>query len=318
MNKNDHIFIAGHKGLVGSSVLKLLKEKGFKNLITIEKKKIDLRDTKKLFKFFENKKIDYMIMSAARAGGIIANSSNQKDFFLENIEIQNSLLKLALKKKVKRTIYLGTSCIYPKFAKTPIKEESLLTGKLEKTNQCYAIAKIAGIKLCEALFEDYKLDIICLMPTNVYGINDNFNKTNGHVIPAMIKKIEEAKLQNKKFVKLLGTGKPLREFIHSDDLASAICFCLKLKRSKLQKKFKKSLPIINVGTGDEISIYKLSKLIKDYVGYYGKILFDKSSPDGTYRKNLNSSKVYSFGWKPIINFKKGLKEIIDTRKQNSI
>ena len=318
MNKNDHIFIAGHKGLVGSSVINLLKKKGFKNLITIEKKKIDLRDTKKLLKFFENKKIDYMVMSAARAGGIIANSSNQKNFFLENIEIQNSLLKLALKKNIKRTIYLGTSCIYPKFAKTPIKEESLLTGKLEKTNQCYAIAKIAGIKLCEALFEDYKLDIVCLMPTNVYGKNDNFNKTNGHVIPAMIKKIEEAKIQNKKFVKLLGTGKPLREFIHSDDLASAICFCLDLKRSKLRKKFNKLLPIINVGTGDEISIYKLSKLIKDYIGYDGKILFDKSSPDGTYRKNLNSSKVYSLGWKPIVSFKKGLKEIIDFRKENLI
>ena len=318
MNKNDHIFIAGHKGLVGSSVLKLLKEKGFKNLITIEKKKIDLRDTKKLFKFFENKKIDYMIMSAARAGGIIANSSNQKDFFLENIEIQNSLLKLALKKKVKRTIYLGTSCIYPKFAKTPIKEESLLTGKLEKTNQCYAIAKIAGIKLCEALFEDYKLDIVCLMPTNVYGKNDNFSKTHGHVIPAMIKKIEDAKIQNKKFVKLLGTGKPLREFIHSDDLASAIYFCLNIKRTKLKKKFKESLPIINVGTKDEISINKLSKLIKGYIGYNGKVLFDKSSPDGTYRKNLDSNKINSLGWEPIIDFKKGLKKIIDLRKENLI
>ena len=185
MNKNDHIFIAGHKGLVGSSVLKLLKEKGFKNLITIEKK-IDLRDTKKLFKFFENKKIDYMIMSAARAGGIIANSSNQKDFFLENIEIQNSLLKLALKKSKKDNLFRNFLYI-SKFAKTPIKEESLLTGKLEKTNQCYAIAKIAGIKLCEALFEDHKLDIVCLMPTNVYGKNDNFSKTHGHVIPAMIK-----------------------------------------------------------------------------------------------------------------------------------
>ena len=179
-------------------------------------------------------------MAAARAGGIIANSSNQKDFFLDNIEIQNSLLKLALKKKIKRTIYLGTSCIYPKFSKVPIKEESLLTGILEKTNQCYAIAKIAGIKLCEALFEDYNLDIVCLMPTNVYGDNDNFNKVNGHVIPAIIAKIEEAKKLNKKSVKLLGTGKPLREFIHTDDLAESIVKCLFVSK----KIFKKNLNLI--------------------------------------------------------------------------
>ena len=173
-------------------------------------------------------------MAAAKAGGIVANSSNQKDFFLDNIEIQNSLLKLALKKKIKRTIYLGTSCIYPKFSKTPIKEESLLTGSLEKTNQCYAIAKISGIKLCEALFEDSNLDIVCLMPTNVYGENDKFDAINGHVIPAMIKKFENAKKASK-FVKLLGTGKPMREFVHSDDLALAILLALQIKKRSSKK-----------------------------------------------------------------------------------
>ncbi len=193
MNKNESIFVAGHKGLVGSAVLQLLKKKGFKKIITIDRKNLDLRNYQKVEKFFKKKKIDYMVMAAARAGGIMANSTNQKDFFLENIEIQNSLLQLALKKKIKRTIYLGTSCIYPKFSKTPIKEDSLLTGKLEKTNQCYAIAKIAGIKFCETLHEDHNLDIICLMPTNVYGVNDNFDKFNGHVIPAMISKFVEAK-----------------------------------------------------------------------------------------------------------------------------
>ena len=193
MNINSKIFIAGHKGLVGSSVLDLLKKKGYKNLITVDRKELDLREYTKLKKFFRNIKIDYMIMAAARAGGILANSNNQKDFFLENIEIQNSLLKMTLDKNIKRTIFLGTSCIYPKFCKTPIKEESLLSGKLEKTNQCYAIAKIAGIKLCEALFENFKKDIICLMPTNVYGENDHFDKFNGHVIPAMITKFIEAK-----------------------------------------------------------------------------------------------------------------------------
>ena len=198
MKKNSFIFLAGHNGLVGKSVFDLLKNKGFRNIITVDRKKLDLRNFDKVKKFFKKKKIDYMVMAAARAGGIIANSSNQKDFYLENVEIQNSLLKLALEKKIKRTIYLGTSCIYPKFAKNPITEESLLTGELEKTNQCYAIAKISGIKLSEALFNDYKLNIICLMPTNVYGLNDNFDMTNGHVIPAMISKFIEAKKKKKK------------------------------------------------------------------------------------------------------------------------
>ncbi len=313
MKKSDNIFIAGHKGLVGNAVYKLLKRKGFKNIITIEKKKIDLRNSILVDNFFKNKNIDYMVMAAARAGGIIANSSNQKDFFLDNIEIQNSLLKLALKKKIKRTIYLGTSCIYPKFSKVPIKEESLLTGTLEKTNQCYAIAKIAGIKLCEALFEDYNLDIVCLMPTNVYGDNDNFNKVTGHVIPAIISKIEDAKKTNKKSVKLLGTGKPLREFIHTDDLAESIIKCLFASKKVLKKKYKSKLPIINVGTNDEISIKNLSKLIAKFVRYKGNIEFDRKSPDGTYRKRLNSSKIRDLGWYPRIKLKDGLKKVIEKR-----
>jgi len=316
VKKSDNIFIAGHKGLVGNAVYKLLKKKGFKNLITIDRKKIDLRNSVLLDNFFRNKNIDYMVMAAARAGGIIANSSNQKDFFLDNIEIQNSLLKLAQKKKIKRTIYLGTSCIYPKFSKVPIKEESLLTGILEKTNQCYAIAKIAGIKLCEALFEDYNLDIVCLMPTNVYGDNDNFNKVNGHVIPAIIAKIEEAKKSNKKRVKLLGTGKPLREFIHTDDLAESIFKCLFVSKKILRKKFKLKLPIINVGSNEEISIKKLSKLIAKYIRYKGKIEFDHKSPDGTYRKGLNSSKIRDLGWYPRIKLEVGLKKVIEKRFKN--
>ena len=313
MKKSDNIFIAGHKGLVGSAIFKLLKYKGYENLITIDRKKIDLKDFDKLNNFFKNKKIDYMVMAAAKAGGIIANSSNQKDFFLENIEIQNSLLKLALKKRIKRTIYLGTSCIYPKFSKVPIQEESLLTGTLEKTNQCYAIAKIAGIKLCEALFEDYDLDIVCLMPTNVYGDNDNFNKVTGHVIPAIISKIEEAKKNNKKIVKLLGTGKPLREFIHTDDLADSIFRCLAVNKKVLKKKYKFNLPIMNVGTNEEISIKNLSKIIAKLVKYNGRIDFDHKSPDGTFRKGLNSSKIRDLGWKPKIKRVDGLKKVIEKR-----
>ena len=198
MKKKSYIFLAGHNGLVGNSLLNLLKNKGYKNIITVDKSELNLRDFKKVKNFFKNKQIEYLIMAAARAGGIIANSTNQKDFFIENVEIQNSLLQLALYKNVKRTIFLGTSCIYPKFAKNPISESSLLTGELEKTNQCYAIAKISGIKLSEALFNDFKMDIICLMPTNVYGNNDNFDKINGHVIPAMVSKFVEAKKNLKK------------------------------------------------------------------------------------------------------------------------
>ncbi|PPR48626.1 MAG: GDP-L-fucose synthase [Alphaproteobacteria bacterium MarineAlpha5_Bin5] len=313
MKKTDSIYIAGHKGLVGSSVLKVLKKNEFNNLITVDRKRLDLRNSKKVQEFFKNKKIDYMVMAAAKAGGIIANSTNQKDFFLENIEIQNSLLNLALKKKIKRTIYLGTSCIYPKFAKTPIQEDSLLTGKLEKTNQCYAIAKIAGIKFSETLYEDHKLDIIGLMPTNVYGLNDNFDKVNGHVIPAMITKFVEAKKKQLKQIKLLGTGKPIREFIHSDDLAEAIVKCLNTPNYKIRNKFKSKFPLINVGTGEFISILNLSKLVAKYVNFKGKILFNKNFPDGTFKKNLNSSKIYNLGWRPKIKLKDGLKEVINLR-----
>ena len=313
MKKKDTIFIAGHKGLVGSSVLSFLKRRGFKKIITVDRKKLDLRDYKKVEKFFRKKKIDFMVMAAAKAGGIIANSTNQMNFFLENIEIQNSLLKLALKKKIKRTIYLGTSCIYPKYSKTPIVEDSLLTGKLEKTNQCYAIAKIAGIKLSETLYEDHNIDIVCLMPTNVYGFNDNFDKINGHVIPAMISKFIEAKKKKSKFIKLLGTGKPIREFIYSDDLAEAVIKCLSVPSIKLRKKFKFKLPMINVGTGETISILKLSKLIAKFTNFQGKIIFDKNFPDGTYKKNLNSKNIFNLGWRPKTKLHEGLKKVIKTR-----
>ena len=313
MKRNDKIFVAGHNGLVGTAVLENLKSKGFKNIITINRQKLDLRNYNKVEKFFNNKKIDYMIMAAAKAGGILANSSFQKDFFIENIEIQNSLLQFALKKKIKRTIYLGTSCVYPKYAKNPIKEESLLTGSLEKTNQCYAIAKIAGIKLSEALYENQNLDIICLMPTNVYGLNDNFDKSHGHVIPAMISKFVDAKAKKAKKIYLLGTGKPIREFIHTKDLAEAIITCLNILRKKLRKNFKNKLPIFNIGTGESLNISKLANLITKLINFEGKIIFDNRFPDGTFKKNLNSNKINKFGWKPQIKLKDGLKEVIQSR-----
>ncbi len=311
MDKNSSIFLAGHKGLVGSAVFRNLKKKGFRKIITLEKKKINLRDYKKLSKYFKNKKIDYMIMAAARAGGIMANMTYQKNFFFENIEIQNSLLKLALEKKIKRTIFLGTSCIYPKLSKNPIKEDYLLSGKLEKTNQCYAIAKIAGIKLSEALYEDHNLDIVCLMPTNIYGINDNFDKFSGHVIPAMINKINEAKIKKKKSIKLLGTGKPIREFLFADDLAELILITLNLKKKKIFKACGNKFPLINVGSGISISIKSLSKKISKILEYKGKIIFDKKFPDGTFKKNLNSKIINSLGWKANTTLDNGLEKTIN-------
>ncbi len=313
MNKNSNIFLAGHRGLVGSEILKILKEKKYKNIITAQRDKLDLTNFSKVEKFFKNKKIDYLIMAAAKAGGILANSTYQKDFFFNNIEIQNNLLKLALTKKIKRTIFLGTSCIYPKFAKNPIKEDYLLTGKLEKTNQCYAIAKIAGIKLCEALYENHNLDIVCLMPTNIYGINDNFDKFNGHVIPAMIKKFLDAKRKKSKKIKLLGTGRPIREFLFSSDLARAIYLTLNINKKKLVNICGKRLPIMNIGSGESISILKLSKLIGRITGYKGKIYFDKNFPDGTPKKNLNSSRIRQLGWKPSIKLKDGIALVVNKK-----
>tara|TARA_B100001057_G_C22869059_1_gene957909 strand:+ start:560 stop:1519 length:960 start_codon:yes stop_codon:yes gene_type:complete len=316
MKKESAIYIAGHNGLVGSAVVRQLKQKGFKKLITVNRKKLDLRDHKKTLKYFKSKKIEYLIMAAAKAGGILANSKYQKDFFLENIEIQNNLLKLALLKKVKRVIFLGTSCIYPKFAKNPINESDLLSGELEKTNQSYAIAKIAGIKFSEALYNDHNLDVVCLMPTNIYGINDNFDKFSGHVIPAMINKIYNAKLRNKKSLQLLGTGKPIREFLYVDDLASAIYQILKLSKKKISKKTKNGFPLINVGSGSSLSIKSLSKKIADIIGYKGKIIFDSKYPDGTLKKNLNNKIIFSLGWKPTISLNDGLKRSINFYKEN--
>ena len=310
MKKSDRIFVAGHKGLVGSSILDLLKKKGFKNLITIDRKNLDLRNYHKVEKFFKFKKIDYMIMAAARAGGIIANSQNQKDFFLDNIEIQNSLLKLALKKNIKRTIFLGTSCIYPKFSKTPIDEDSLLKGPLEKTNQCYAIAKISGIKLCSSIREQYGFDAISLMPTNLYGPGDNYHLTNSHVLPSLIRKFYSAKVNNKSNVTCWGSGSPKREFLHVDDLAEAVVHILEKVSSNNNLLFEEESRfngIINIGTGKDISIKELAELISKETEYRGKIIWDKSKPDGTPRKLLDVSIANQLGWQARIDIKNGIK-----------
>jgi GDP-L-fucose synthase len=314
MNKNSRIFIAGHNGLVGSAVYRNLLDKGYKNLFVISKKKLDLRDSKKVDIYFRKKKIEYLIICAALAGGILANSRYPVEFFNENINIQNSLLNAALKFKLKRTIFLGTSCIYPHKSKTPINENQLLNGKLHESNQSYAIAKIAGIKLCEALYKQYNLDIVALMPTNVYGINDKYSETDSHVIPGLILKFLKAKKNNRKKVEIWGDGIPQREFIFSDDLAEAISIILNTSKKKLFRLSGNTFPIINIGTGEIYSIKKLAKIIKDKINYNGKIFFNKNYPNGVMKKNIDISKIKKLNWKPKFNLNVGLDIVLKEKK----
>jgi GDP-L-fucose synthase len=316
MNKNSKIFIAGHNGLVGSAVFRNLKKHGYKNLIVISKKKLDLKKSKKVDLFFKKKKIEYMVICAALAGGIVANSKYPVDFFNENILIQNSLLNAALKFKLKRTIFLGTSCIYPDNAKTPIKEDLLLTGKIHETNEAYATAKIAGIQLCKALYNQYGLDVIALMPTNIYGINDRYDIEKSHVIPAMILKFLNAKKSNKKIVKVWGDGTPKREFLYSDDLAEAIRIVLNTSTRKILKLCQNKFPILNIGSSDIYSIKNLANLIKNKVRFKGNIFFDKSYPNGVAKKNLNYDRIKRLNWRPKINLTKGLDIILKYEKIN--
>lgn len=306
MNKKSRIFIAGHAGLVGSAVHRNLLGNGYQNLITVGKSKLDLTDFKKVDYFFSKNNIKYMIICAAKAGGILANNNYPVQFFNENILIQNSLLNLALKYKLKRTIFLGTSCIYPNNSKTPIIEEALLNGKIHKTNEAYAVAKIAGIKLCESLYKQYGLDTVALMPTNVYGLNDKYSKKFSHVIPAMIAKFLEAKKENKKIIKLWGDGSPEREFIFSDDLAEAIYLILRTNKKKLYNLCNNNFPIINIGSGYIYSIKKLAELLKIKIGFKGKIIFDHKFPNGVMKKNLNFNRIQKLGWSPKTNLDLGL------------
>mgnify|MGYP001383461731 CR=1 FL=1 len=311
IKKNSRIFIAGHNGLVGNAIFNKFKKKGFKNLIVRNRKQLDLINQNKVNNFFKKKKIEYLVICAAKVGGIMSNSTYPTEFIYENLMIQSNLLKAALDYKVKKTIFLGTSCIYPKFAKNPIKEEYLLSGTLEKTNEPYAIAKISGIKLCEAMNKQFGFNVICLMPTNLYGGNDNFDEFNSHVIPGIFTKILKAIKNKKRKVKLWGSGNPKREFLFVDDLANAIFHVLTLSDKKLLNiNINKNFPIFNVGSGEEISIKDLAYKIKKICKFKGKILFDKSFPDGTYRKNLDSSKIKKTGWKPNIKLNQGLKKVL--------
>lgn len=312
INKNSKIYIAGHNGLVGRSVHKLLLDKGYNKILFQKRKKLDLRNEKKVDNFFKKNKPNYLIICASKVGGIVNNRDHPLEFLLTNTTIEKNLLLAAKKYRIKRTIYLGSSCVYPKKSKNPIKESYLMSGKLEKTNEAMAIAKIIGIKLCQILYEKYKNDIVCLMPTNVYGLNDNFNVSTSHVIPGLITKFLAAK-KNKTNVKIWGTGKPIREFIHADDLAEAIITTLNAKSSRLRKIMNNELPIFNVGTGESISIKNLALLLKKLTNFKKKIIFDKKFPDGTIKKNLNSKKIKLLEWKSKIKLTDGLKKIIEQK-----
>jgi len=276
------------------------------------KKELNLTNEEKVDKFFKKEKPEFLIICAARVGGILENKKYPMEFLLDNFSIQKNLLLAAKKYKIKRTIFLGSSCIYPKMSKTPIKEDYLMTGKLEKTNEPYALSKIMGIKLCEILHDKYNKDIICLMPTNLYGENDNFDIASSHVIPGLISKFLLAK-KKKVNVKIWGSGKPIREFLHVDDLARAILILLKINKVKLKKITNNELPILNIGSGESISIKNLALLIKKISQFKGKIVFDKNYPDGTINKNLDSKKIKKLKWNAKITLPDGLKKIISTR-----
>ncbi|MDC1166862.1 GDP-L-fucose synthase [Candidatus Pelagibacter sp.] len=301
MNLGSRIFIAGHKGLVGSSILQYLKRKKFKKIFIIEKKKLDLRNQSKVLNYFKKNKFDYVINCSGKVGGIYANNKYKADFIYDNISMQNNIIYSSYLTKVKSLIFLGSSCIYPKNSKIPMKETDLLSGKLEETNEPYAIAKIAGIKMCESFNYQYNTNFKCLMPCNLYGPNDNYDLTTSHFLPALIKKIYGAKIKNKKKVIIWGSGKPLREIMYVEDLADACLFFLK-------KKTKHSL--INIGSGEERSIYEYAKIIAKKINYTGTFEFDKSKPDGMKRKLVDSSLATSYGWKSKILLELGLSKTI--------
>ena len=325
ISKDYKIFIAGHKGMVGSAIKRVLIKRGYSNLLCPSRKDLNLLDFQKVENWFKENNPDIVILAAAKVGGIYANKSYTGDFILENLKIQTNIIENAWKYKVKRFLFLGSSCIYPKLASQPLKEEYLLTGPLENTNESYAIAKIAGIKLCAALKIQYGFDAISLMPTNLYGPGDNYHPINSHVLPAMIRKFYEARIGKLEKVNLWGTGLPKREFLYVDDLAEASAFVLEnisTENNLLYDKKKIFNGVLNVGIGLDISIKELANLIASIVGYKGQIIWDESKPDGTPRKLLDVSKLNNLGWKAKTNLKEGikltLKNYIQGLEKNSI
>jgi len=298
MNKSAKIYIAGHNGMVGSAIVRKLKEDGFTNLVTRTSKQLDLRNQLAVTDFFKINKPEYVFLAAAKVGGIHANDTYPAEFLYDNLMIESNIIHQSYVSGVKKLMFLGSSCIYPKFAEQPIKENSLLTGSLEPTNEWYAIAKISGLKLCQAYNKQYGTKFVSVMPTNLYGINDNYHPDNSHVLPALIRRLHDAKVADKKEVVMWGTGKPLREFLFADDLADACVF--------LMDNYDEN-EHINVGSEEEITIKDLANVVATVVGYTGKITNDTSKPDGTPRKLMDSSKLFGLGWKPKTVFVEGIK-----------
>jgi GDP-L-fucose synthase len=298
MDLNSKIYVAGHRGMVGSAVVRELERKGYKNIITKTSKELDLRNQIQVANFFEENKPEFVFLAAAKVGGIVANNTYRADFLYENLQIQNNVIHQAYLHNVKKLMFFGSSCIYPKLAPQPLKEEALLTGLLEPTNEPYAIAKIAGIKLCEAYRDQYTCNFISVMPTNLYGLNDNYHPENSHVLPALIRKFHEAKQSKADFVEIWGTGSPLREFLFADDLAEASVF---LMLHYNEKQF------VNIGYGEDLSIKDLALLIKNIIGFEGELKFNTDKPDGTPRKLMSVDKLFALGWKPKTNLEEGIK-----------
>jgi GDP-L-fucose synthase len=309
MGKSDKIFVTGHRGMVGSALVRGLERQGFRNLLTRDRSKLDLTDESAVAKFFAQERPDVVIVAAARVGGIKANNDYPVEFLLENLRIQNNVIRFSHQTGVRKLLFLGSSCIYPKLAPQPIPETALLSGPLEPTNEAYAIAKIAGIKLCQAFSREYGANFISAMPTNLYGPNDNFDLETSHVLAALLRKAHEAKTRNDQKLIVWGTGKPRREFLHVDDLASA---CL-----LLLEKYD-SPEIINVGCGEDISIRELADLICDVVGFDGELAWDATKPDGTPRKLLDVTKLCALGWKPAITLRDGIARTYEWFRTNCV
>jgi GDP-L-fucose synthase len=305
MELNSKIYIAGHRGMVGSAIMRNLTKQGFTNIITRTSAELDLRNSQQVADFFSVEKPEYVFLAAAKVGGIQANNTFRADFIYENLMIQNNVIHNAYLHKTKKLMFLGSSCIYPKLAPQPLKEEYLLTGLLEETNEPYAIAKIAGIKMCESYKRQYGCNFISVMPTNMYGPNDSYNLNNSHVLPALIRKFHDAKENNLPFVEMWGTGTPMREFLHADDLGDA---CVFLMNTYNEEKF------VNIGSGTDLTIKDLALLIKDIVGYTGEIKLDTTKPDGTPRKLMDVSYLHSLGWKHKIELPEGIKQVYEDFK----
>ena len=301
MKKNDKIYIAGHRGLVGSAIKREFEEQGFSGILVKTHRELDLTDSAAVAEFFEKEKPQYVILAAAKVGGILGNNTYPVEFFTENMKIQLNVIENSFKNNVKKLLFLGSSCIYPKNASQPMKEEYLLSSKLEKTNEMYALAKISGLKLCAAYNREYGTDYISVMPCNLYGLNDNYDLKNAHVLPMLVRRFHEAKVNNQSEVVVWGTGMPKREFMYAGDLAKAVVFLLKNKSASEIGEF------INIGTGEEITILELAELIKEVIGFKGGIVFDTSKPDGTMRKLMDVSRINNLGWHAQTSLKDGIK-----------